>query len=204
MILPFVFTGLLLVAVTLTWDPPEKGRVPWHVLAAVLGFAAIVSWIAGGSGPPAKSPPPAWIAARDLAANTRLGAGDLRKPLFASPLDSGPLAPVAALTGKYLLAEHRKGAPVWPTDVGDGPAPRAQPGAVLLFFAPAAAGAARGFVNAGSRVLICEESKPCGGAAYTVEAVVSGDSGAIVVRVPLADVDRVRAIAKPALIVAAL
>lgn len=204
MILPFLLTGLLLLALTLTWNPPEKPRAPWHVLAAVLGFAAMVSWIAGASGPPAPAPPPAWVAARDLVANTRLSAGDLRKPVFPAPLDAGPLAPASALNGKYLAAAHHKGQSIWPTDVGDAPAPRARPGAVLLFYAPETLGSARAFVNAGSRVLICEKAKPCGGQSYTVEAVVSGDPGAIVVQVPETELDRVRAIAEPVLIVAAL
>jgi hypothetical protein len=75
-----------------------------------------------------------------------------------------------------------------------------------MFFPAQSLGSALPYVNAGARLLICEESKPCGGRDYPVAAMLSADPGTVVVRVPAGkdDLDRIRSIGKPVLYVAAL
>ncbi|HWC98926.1 MAG TPA: SAF domain-containing protein [Candidatus Sulfopaludibacter sp.] len=183
-----------------------RDRIPaaWHVLAAILAAPLLLSWVAALTTPPADSPAPAWHAARPLPVNTRLTAGDLRKPDFPAPVFARGIADVSALAGKYLRRARQPNDSVWPTDVADSPDLAPPPETALLFFPAQTLGAARPYVNAGSKVYICEDAKPCAGPSFPIQAIVGADSGSIAVAIPRTEIDRIRAIAKPTLFPEAL
>jgi hypothetical protein len=181
-----------------------KSVASWHLLAAVFGFAAAVTWVAHGSAAPKPAPVPAWLAARWLPANTRISAGDLRRPAFPTPLSVRGLADPKDLAGKYLYSEHKQGDAVWLTDLVESPVIPVKAATTVLFFKTETLGGARSSVNAGSRVRICPESGACDKSEYRVEAVLGADAASLAVRIPDPDLDRVRGIAKPSLIVAGL
>ena len=183
----------------------ERLRIQWLNISAILLCLDLVLWISTFARLPSPPPRPVWIAATHLAAGTRLTATHLKQPAFPNPWSAQSLPDRANLVGRYLRTSREAGQIVLTGDLARMPVLRQHPGQAILFLPTQSLGSAAASLNAGDHVLVCEEAKPCTASPLYVEAVVGETTAPLAaVRVRQQDIEAVRAITKPILVLASL